>query len=97
MIWRCVILVGLVVSGCAPTPPTPEQAAQRCEERARAAQAPNVGLTLGTNSNSGPFASGSIGITSDYIRGTDPMALYESCVMNLTGQSPIRPPRLRDI
>ncbi|PUB16385.1 hypothetical protein [Yoonia sediminilitoris] len=97
MIWRAALVVSLAMSACAPTPPTPEQAAQRCEERARAAQGPEVGLTIGANSESGPFASGSIGITSDFVRGADPLAIYESCVMNLTGQPPIRPPRLRAI
>lgn len=83
----------VAVTGCAPI--TPERAADRCEERARAAQGPQIGLTLGANSNSGPFASGSIGISSDAIRGRDPIAVYESCVMNLTGAPPIRPVRLR--
>jgi hypothetical protein len=82
-----------LIAGCSPI--TPERAADRCEERARAAQGPEIGLTLGANSNSGPFASGSIGISSDAIRGRDPLAVYQSCVMNLTGEMPIRPVRLR--
>ncbi len=89
------ILVTTLVAGC--TPITPERAADRCEERARSAQGPEVGLTLGANSNSGPFASGSISISADAIKGRDPLAVYESCVMNLTGELPIRPARLRAI
>jgi len=88
-----LLLPILAVAAC--SPPTPEQAADRCEERARAAQGPEVGLTLGANSNEGPFASGSISISSDAIQGRDPVAVYESCVFNLTGEAPIRPPRLR--
>ena len=84
-------LVGLAACG----PITPERAADRCEERAQAAQGPQIGLTLGANSNSGPFASGSIGITSDAIRGRDPLEVYESCVFRLTGEPPVRPVRLR--
>lgn len=87
--------VVLLLAAAACTPITPERAADRCEERARAAQGPEVGLTLGTNSNDGPFASGSISISSDAIRGRDPLAVYESCVFNLTGEPPIRPARLR--
>lgn len=83
----------IVAAGCSPI--TPERAADRCEERARAAQGPQIGLTLGANSESGPFAGGSIGISADAIRGLDPIAVYESCVMNLTGEPPIRPARLR--
>jgi len=88
-------IVTSVVLAAACTPMSPERAAERCEERARAAQGPEVGLTLGANSESGPFASGSFGISSDAIRGLDPLAVYESCVMNLTGEPPIRPARLR--
>ncbi len=90
-----VLLSAALVTAC--TPISPERAADRCEERARAAQGPQIGLTLGANSDSGPFASGSIGISADAIRGRDPVAVYESCVFNLTGELPIRPPRLRDM
>lgn len=93
---RCAtFLLVIAAAGCTPTPPTPQEAADRCEQRARDAQAPNVGLTIGANSNSGPFASANIGLTSDLLRGSDPLALYESCVINLTGEPPIRPARLR--
>ena len=81
------------LSAC--TPPTPEQAAARCEERARAAQAPDIGITLGVNSDSGPYAGGRISVSGDYIAGRDPMDVYEDCVMRLTGAEPVRPPALR--
>jgi len=91
---RLAVLFGAaLVTAC--TPISPELAADRCEERARAAQGPQVGLTLGANSDSGPFANGSISISSDAIRGLDPIEVYESCVFNLTGEIPVRPPRLR--
>ncbi|MFO8127561.1 hypothetical protein [Yoonia sp.] len=93
---RLALLLGVgivVMTAC--TPMSPERAADICEERARAAQGPEVGLTLGANSESGPFASGSISISADAIRGRDPIAVYESCVFNLTGEMPVRPPRLR--
>ncbi len=90
-----ILLSALLATAC--TPMSPERAAEICEERARAAQGPEIGLTLGANSESGPFASGSFSISSDAIRGRDPIAVYESCVFNLTGEAPIRPPRLRAI
>lgn len=83
----------LALAACGPV--SPERAADRCEERARAAQGPQIGLTLGANSNSGPFASGSIGISSDAIRGRDPVQVYDECVFRLTGEMPVRPVRLR--
>jgi hypothetical protein len=92
---RVGVFAGVLGLAAACGPITPERAADRCEERARAAQGPTVGLTLGANSNSGPFASGNIGITSDAIRGRDPLEVYESCVFGLTGEAPVRPVRLR--
>ena len=91
MRWAAGLLLALAACG----PVSPESAADRCEERALAAQGPTVGLTLGANSNSGPFASGSIGITSDAIRGRDPAQLYDECVFRLTGEMPVRPVQLR--
>ncbi|MEO1641595.1 MAG: hypothetical protein AAFU41_20390 [Pseudomonadota bacterium] len=87
------LLALLGLAAC--SPPTPEQAADRCEERARAAQGPEVGVTVGANSNDGPFFGGSISISADAIRGRDPAAVYEECVFNLTGEPPVRSVRLR--
>ncbi|WP_439154085.1 hypothetical protein [Yoonia sp.] len=87
----------LALSACSTTPPTPEEAARICEKRAQAAQAPEVGMTIGASSSDGPFASASIALSADLLRGRDPMEVYESCVIELTGEMPIRPPRLRDL
>ncbi len=84
-----------LLSGCTAPYLSPERAAQVCEERARAAQGPTGSVTLGLNSGSGPFAGASIGVTSDYLQGRDPLAVYEECVYQKSGQAPIRPPRLR--
>lgn len=89
------VLTVCVIGLAACTPISPEAAADQCEERARAAQGPELGLTMGVNNRTGAFGSASIGITSDAIMGRDPLAVYESCVMNLTGEVPIRPVRLR--
>ena len=91
MRWAAGLVLGLAACG----PVSPESAADRCEDRARAAQGPEVGVTLGANSNSGPFASASISITSDAILGRDPVQLYDECVFPLTGEMPFRPVRLR--
>ncbi len=86
----------IAVAAC--TPISPERAADRCEERARASQGPEVNLGMGVNSNSGAFVNGSVSLSADFLRGTtDPLALYESCVLNMTGELPIRPPVLRDL
>ena len=49
---RIAIALSFVLAAAC-TPMTPERAADRCEERARAAQGPEVGVTVGANSSSG--------------------------------------------
>ena len=89
------ILAASALAACDLPPPSPERAAAQCEERARAAQGPTGNITVGTNSKTGGFFEGSVGVSSDFLRGADPIAVYESCVLRLTGQLPIRPPALR--
>ncbi|MBI1417691.1 MAG: hypothetical protein GC146_10760 [Limimaricola sp.] len=85
-----------LLAGCAPPPPpSPEQAAQECEARARAAQGPTGRVSIGVNNRGNSYVGGAVGITSDYLMGRDPLAVYNACVMNLTGQAPYRPPVLR--
>ena len=87
----------MALAGCDLPPPDPARVADQCEDRARDAQGPTAGLTLGLNNRSGGFAEGSVGITSDFLRGRDPVEVYESCVFARTGAPPIRPARLRDL
>jgi len=87
----------VALAACDLPPPDPARVADQCEERARAAQAPTASLTLGASSRSGGFAEGSVGITSDFLRGADPVQVYERCVFERTGAPPIRPPVLRDL
>ena len=82
-------------AACAAPPIDPALAADRCEERARAAQGPSGSVTFGANSNTGPFTSAEIGFTSDYLSGADPVVVYDRCVIELTGEGPIRRPVLR--
>ena len=74
---------------------TAERAADICEERARAAQGPTGGITFGVNNRSGTTVEAEIGVTSDFLRGTDPDLVYDRCVIELTGEGPIRRPNLR--
>ena len=85
------------LAACDLPPPDPARVADQCEERAREAQGPTAGLTIGVNNRTGGFVSGNIGITSDFLRGLDPVEVYESCVFQRTGELPIRPPVLRDL
>ena len=51
-----VAVLGLMgLSACTAPQIDPARAADRCEERARAAQGPTGSVTFGANSNTGPF------------------------------------------
>lgn len=96
MIRLAAILGSLMLAiACTPQPIDPVEAADRCEERARAAQGPTGEVRVGINSNDGPSVGASLGVSSDFIRGDDPLSVYQSCVLRLTGQAPIRAPQLR--
>ena len=90
-----ILLSTIVLAGCEPRVLTPEEAAQQCEQRARAAQGPTGAVTLGVNSNSGPYSAVSVGVTGDYLAGRDPVQIYRDCVVRRTGQEPYRAPVLR--
>lgn len=83
----------LALAACGPV--SPERAAQVCEEKARLAQGPTGSITIGSNSRSGSYVSGEVGISLDSFSGKDPMVVYERCVVDMTGQGPIRMPALR--
>lgn len=87
------ILMLAGVASCGPV--NPELAAQQCETRARAAQGPTGEIAFGVNSNTGAFTNAKIGVSSDFLQGRDPAQVYDACVLQLTGELPIRPPVLR--
>ena len=91
---RALIFI-LLLSACEPVLMSGEQAADICEEKARAAQGPTGSVTIGMNSRSGPSVEGAIGVNSNYLQGRDPIQVYNSCVFQRTGQDPIRQPNLR--
>ncbi|ADO41314.1 hypothetical protein [Ketogulonicigenium vulgare] len=65
-----------------------------CEQRARAAMGPTGGVTVGFNNRSGPSAEVELGVNTDFLRGRDPMQVYDECVRRRTGFAPYRPPAL---
>ena len=90
-------VVGVLMSmaACTQVPLSPEQAAQVCEKKARAAQGPTGSVSVGANSSGETFAGLSIGVTGDFLAGRDPMEVYTQCVIERSGQQPYRPPVLR--
>lgn len=84
-----------LLAACTPVPLSPEDAARVCEQRARAAQGPTGSVTFGINSRDGARTGAEIGLSSDFLAGRDPLAVYDQCVRDRSGLPPIRPPRLR--
>lgn len=90
-----LLALPLLAAACTQTPLSPLDAAQVCEQRARAAQGPTGSVSVGASSRGGLSSGLSIGVTDDYLRGRDPYVVYEDCVLARSGQPPVRPPRLR--
>lgn len=87
------IVTGL--TACAdPKPISVERAMAQCTERAREATKPQV--TVGVGVGTGGKVSGGIGIelSSDYLKGTPPEEIYETCVVAKSGEKPTEPLKL---
>jgi hypothetical protein len=86
------------LSACAdPKPISVEQAMAVCTERARSAIRPDVsvGIGVGTGGHGTRVRTGiGIGMSSDYLKGTDPNEVYETCVVARSGEKPTEPLRL---
>jgi hypothetical protein len=91
---RLALLAVLSLAACDLPPPDPARIAAECEARARAAQGPTGTVSVGVNSERGAFTEASIGLTSDFLQGRDPVAVYEQCVYQRTGSLPVSTPRL---
>lgn len=79
----------LLLAGCAPIPL--QQAERECYQSARLAQQPRGEIGLGLGSGGGRASGVSIEVSSDFLLGRDPDQVYDSCVMNKSGQMPSRP------
>lgn len=67
------------------------EAERQCYERARLAQQPRGEVSVGVGSGGRRAAGVEVEISSDYLLGRDPSAVFESCVMQKTGEPPSRP------
>ena len=79
----------LFLAACGPI--SVQEAERQCYERARLAQQPRGEVAVGVNSDGKAVGGLELTVTSDYIMGRDPSALYESCVMQKSGALPSRP------
>jgi len=86
------LLIPLLLVACGPI--SPEEAADRCEARAQRAVGPTGEARIGVNSERGVVGGVEMTVTGDYLAGRDPQIVYENCVLQFTGQAPVRPLRL---
>lgn len=85
-----VVLVAAagLLGACGPIP-LPRAEAQ-CYERARLAQRPRGEAYFGATT-AGPAAGLTLTVTSDYLQGRDPAAVYDACVFQKSGLPPSQP------
>jgi hypothetical protein len=89
MMRRVILLAGLLLSACGPI--SVQEAERQCFERARLAQQPRGEIAVGVGSNGRAAAGLELNVSSDYLMGRDPAAVYETCVISKSGEPPSRP------
>ncbi|MGO4907539.1 hypothetical protein ACEN2J_04315 [Pseudorhodobacter sp. W20_MBD10_FR17] len=89
MIRLCVLACLLTMAACGPV--SVAQAERECLARAYDASGPHGSVGVGVGSDGKGLAKVSLGISSDYIMGRDPSAVYDQCVFQKSGQPPSQP------
>lgn len=89
-------LAGVTIALASCGPMSLERAEDACFDRSRLAHQPRGKLNIGASTGGGPYVGGEVTITSDYIQGRDPAALYDACVFRKSGKPPSQPLYSRD-
>ena len=79
----------LLLAACGPI--SVADAERQCFERARLAQQPRGEVAVGVGSGGRTAGGLELTVTSDFLMGRDPSAVYESCVVARSGEMPSRP------
>jgi hypothetical protein len=79
----------LAMAACGPV--TLAQAERQCLARAYDASGPHGSVGVGVGDDGKAKAKVSLGISSDYLMGRDPSAVYDQCVFQKSGQMPSQP------
>jgi len=93
MIRRLPLVALVLVAACGPM--TLAEAERQCFERARLAKQPRGEIGVGASSDGRKAASFELNVSSDFLLGKDPSAVYDSCVMSKAGEAPSRPLYMR--
>ncbi len=84
-----VMALLLVLSACGPV--SLPQAERACFERARLAQHPRGAVGMGVNSDGKTSGLLELQVSTDYLQGRDPSAVYDQCVVQKSGMPPSIP------
>ena len=79
----------LLLVACGPV--SLAQAERACFDRARLAKQPRGEVAVGVNSNGRVGGALELNVSSDFLQGRDPSAVYDQCVMQKSGQPPSQP------
>lgn len=85
---KLVLILPLVLLSCGPIPV--QQAERQCLERARLAQQPRGEIGFGVASGGRAVGNVEINVSSDFLLGRDPSAVFQTCVYQKSGQAPTR-------
>lgn len=85
---RIALILPVLVVACGPIPV--QEAEKQCFERARLAQQPRGNVAFGVGSDGQAAGSFDVTVTSDFLMGRDPAAVYDICVQQKSGQAPTR-------
>ena len=86
---RAALPLLVLLAACGPV--SREEAERSCFERARLAAQPRGEVGFGMGSNGSTAGNIEITVTSDYLQGRDPSAVYDACVYQKSGQLPLQP------
>jgi hypothetical protein len=78
-----------LLAACGPM--TVKQAESQCFLRARQAVNPLAGSRVGIGSEGLYTDDLSLSVSSDFLRGRDPSTVYDTCVIQKSGQLPTQP------
>ena len=87
------VAVLIVLGACGPI--SLAEAERQCFERARLAEQHRGEVTFGVGSGGRTAAGLDLEVSSDFLLGKDPAAVYDTCVMSKAGEAPSRPLYMR--
>lgn len=85
---RIALILPLALLACGPIPV--DRAERECAQRARMAEKPEATVFIGVNDQGEVMKGASFSVTTDYLKGRDPAAVFTECVKQRSGQFPTR-------